>query len=118
VVVTLDDAQPKEPSQGGNPAEPFEAAVSLAASAALVLLRQGYQVGLATSHAFVAPGAGNIQATHILRSLALAEMRPAADAGMANLVFPAALRGVAILRVLQGSQAPRLETSRAAGKPS
>ena len=119
VVVVLDDARPREPLPGGGPSAPFEAAVSLAASAALVLLRQGYQVGLATGNAFVAPGAGNIQASHILRSLALVEMRPAADAGPADFVLPAALRGVAILRVLQGPQAPRLETLRpAAGRPS
>jgi uncharacterized protein (DUF58 family) len=68
VVVALDDAQPKEPPPGGDPTAPFEAAVSLAASVALVLLRQGYQVGLATSSGFLAPGAGNIQASHILKS--------------------------------------------------
>src|SRR5208283_1597268 len=34
VVVTLDDAQPREPAPGGDAAAPFEAAVSLAASAA------------------------------------------------------------------------------------
>jgi uncharacterized protein (DUF58 family) len=119
VVVALDDAQPKEPPAVGDPSAPFEAAVSLAASAALVLLRQGYQVGLATGGAFLAPGPGNIQASHILRHLALVEMRPAAEAGQANHVLPAALRGIAVLRVLQGPQAPRLETSRPfAGRPS
>jgi uncharacterized protein (DUF58 family) len=119
VLVALDDAQPKQPAPGGDPAAPFEAAVSLAASAALVLLRQGYQVGLVTGSAFVAPGAGNMQASHILRSLALVEMRPAAETRPANTVLPAALRGVAILRVLQGQQAPRLEASRPArGRPS
>jgi Uncharacterized conserved protein (some members contain a von Willebrand factor type A (vWA) domain) len=118
VVVALDDAQPKQPAPGADPAAPFEAAVSLAASAALVLLRQGYQVGLVTGSGFVAPGAGNTQASHILRSLALVEMRPAADEKPASIVLPAALRGVAILRVLQGPQAPRLEASRASARPS
>jgi uncharacterized protein (DUF58 family) len=118
VVVALDDARPKQPAPGGDAAAPFEAAVSLAASAALVLLRQGYQVGLATGSGFVAPGAGSIQASHILRSLALVEMRPAEDAATANLVLPAGLSGVAILRVLQGPQSPRLETARATGRPS
>ena len=117
VVVALDDAQPKEPLPGGDPAAPFEAAVSLAASAALVLLRQGYQVGLATSGTFLAPGPGNVQASHILRHLALVEMRPAAETGPATL--PAALRGIAVLRVLQGPQAPHLEISRpSAARPS
>ena len=112
VVVALDDAQPKSPPPGGEPSAPFEAAVSLAASAALVLLRQGYQVGLATSSGFLAPGAGNIHASHILRSLALVEMRPAAEAGTGSPSLPAAMRGVAILRVLQGPQTPRLQTTR------
>jgi uncharacterized protein (DUF58 family) len=119
VVVTLDDAQPREHAPGGDAAAPFEAAVSLAASAALVLLRQGYQVGLATSQAFVAPGAGNVQASHILRCLALVDMRPASETGPANTLLPASLRGAAVLRVLQGRQAPRLEASRPArGRPS
>ena len=119
VVVALDDAQPKEPPPVGDPTAPFEAAVSLAASAALALLRQGYQVGLATSGAFLAPGPGNIQASHILRHLALVEMRPAAETGQVSSVLPAALRGIAVLRVLQGPQAPRLETARPpAGRPS
>ena len=119
VVLALDDAQPKELPPGGDPSAPFEAAVSLAASAALVLLRQGFQVGLATSGAFLPPGAGNIHASHILRHLALVQMRPAAETGAGNPVLPAALRGAAVLRVLQGPQAPRLEPSRpAAGRPS
>ena len=119
VVVDLDDARPRDAPPGGDPLAPFEAAVSLAASVALVLLRQGYQVGLATSSGFLAPGAGNIQASHILRSLALVEMRPASEMGAENPVLPAALQGVAVLRVLQGPQAPRLQTFRpAAGRPS
>ena len=82
-----------------------------------MLLRQGYQVGLASSGTFLAPGPGNPQASHILRHLALVEMRPAAETGQATL--PAALRGIAVLRVLQGPQAPRLEISRpSAARPS
>jgi uncharacterized protein (DUF58 family) len=119
VVVDLDDARPSDAPPGGDPMAPFEAAVSLAASVALVLLRQGYQVGLATSSGYLPPGAGNIQASHILRSLALVEMRPASEMGAENPALPAALQGVAVLRVLQGPQAPRLQTSRpAAGRPS
>jgi uncharacterized protein (DUF58 family) len=119
VVVDLDDARPRDAPPGGDPLAPFEAAVSLAASVALVLLRQGYQVGLATSSGFLAPGAGNVHASHILRSLALVEMRPAYEMGAENPVLPAALQGVAVLRVLQGPHSPRLQTSRAAaGRPS
>jgi uncharacterized protein (DUF58 family) len=119
VVLILDDARPKQPPPNRDPSAPFEAAVSLAASAALVLLRQGYQVGLATSSAFVAPGAGNSHASHILRYLALVQMRPTDDEAPAGNGLPAALRGAAILRVLQGPHAPRLEASRPApGRPS
>jgi hypothetical protein len=54
-----------------------------------------------------------------LRHLALVEMRPAAETGQVSSVLPAALRGIAVLRVLQGPQAPRLETARPpAGRPS
>jgi uncharacterized protein (DUF58 family) len=119
VVVALDDAQPRTLLPGGEPSAPFEAAVSLAASAALVLLRHGYQVGLATSSGFLPPGAGNIQASHILRSLALVEMRPAFEPGNGIPTHPAALQGAAVLHVLQGPQAPRLQASRpAARRPS
>jgi uncharacterized protein (DUF58 family) len=116
VVLDLDDAQAKEPPLVGDASAPFEAAVSLAASAALLLLRQGFQVGLITNGALLTPGAGNIQASRILRHLALVQMRPAADTGAENAVLPASLRGVAILRVLQGPQSPRLESSRSAAR--
>jgi uncharacterized protein (DUF58 family) len=116
VVLALDDAPAKDLSPGADPAAPFEAAVSVAASAALVLLRQGYQVGLVTSTGFVAPGAGNSQASHILRHLALVQP---ADPGLASAAIPVALRGAAVLRVLQGPKTPRLEASRpAASRPS
>jgi uncharacterized protein (DUF58 family) len=119
VVLALDDAPPKEPPPGGDLSAPFEAAVSLAASAALLLLRQGFQVGLVTSHALLTPGAGNIQASRILKHLALVQMRPAAEAETENTVLPASLRGLAVLHVRQGPQAPRLEASRStARRPS
>jgi uncharacterized protein (DUF58 family) len=118
VVLALDDLPAKNLPADADPAAPFEAAVSVAASAALVLLRQGYQVGLVTSSGLVAPGAGNIQAAHILRHLALVQMRPVTDQGLA-LALPATLRGAAVLRVLQGPKTPRLQSSRAtAARPS
>jgi len=111
VVVALDDAPAMTPSPGTDATAPFEAAVSVAASAALVLLRRGYQVGLVTSGGLVAPGGGNIQASHILRHLALVQPRTAADTGSVRVPLPASLRGAAVLRVLPGSKIPRLETS-------
>jgi uncharacterized protein (DUF58 family) len=116
VVLALDDAQAKEALPGRDPSAPFEAAVSLAASAALLLLRQGFQVGLVSSGTLLAPGAGNLQASRILRHLALVQMQPAAETGAGNAVLPVALRGVAILHVRQGPQAPRLEAARATAK--
>ena len=117
VVLALDDAPAKNLPADADRAAPFEAAVSVAASAALILLRQGYQVGLITSSGLVAPGAGNIQAAHILRHLALVQMRPASDQGLPQ-ALPATLRGAAVLRVLQGPT-PRLQSARAtAVRPS
>jgi uncharacterized protein (DUF58 family) len=116
VVLALDDAQAKESPLGRDPEAPFEAAVSLAASAALVLLRQGFQVGLVTSSAFLAPSAGNTHASRILRHLALVKMQPANETGAGNTVLPAAVRGMAILHVRQGPQVPRLEGVRSTAK--
>jgi len=119
VVLALDDAPTKESPSGRNPEAPFEAAVSLAASAAVVLLRQGFQVGLVTSSAFLAPSAGNTQASRILKHLALVQMQPAGETTAGNTVLPAALRGMPVLHVRQGAQAPRLEAARStARRPS
>jgi len=116
-VIVLDDGQPGEVLPGRDPTAAFEAAVSLAASVALLLLQRGYQVGLATNSAFFAPSAGGIQASRILRHLALVEMRPAG--ATARALPSSALRGATLLRVLQGPQAPRLEVPRAsAARPS
>ncbi len=113
VVLALDDAATKEsPSADA----PFEAAVSLAASAALVLLRQGFQVGLVTSGAFLAPSAGNAQASRILKHLALVQMQPAGETAAGNSVLPATLRAMPVLHVRQGAQAPRLEAARSTAR--
>jgi uncharacterized protein (DUF58 family) len=115
VVVVLDDAQPNYASNSDDPTAPFEAAVSLAASVCLLLIQRGYQVGLATSGCFLAPAAGQMQASHILKHLALVDMWPSG----ATHGAPASLRDAAVLRVLQGPKAPRLETSRpSTGRPS
>jgi uncharacterized protein (DUF58 family) len=101
VMVVLDDSRPPQIA-GGDPAAPFEAAVSMAASVALLLLRQGYQVGLATSSSQIVPATGSQQTTRILRHLALVEPQPAgvpATSGYGH-------HGVAMLRILQGSPKP------------
>jgi uncharacterized protein (DUF58 family) len=100
-MVALDDTCPPD-GVAGEPAAPFEAAVSLAASVALLLLRQGYQVGLATSSSVIAPAAGNQQSTRILRHLALVEPQ---HAGAPSTSWHGH-HHIAVLRVLQGSPRP------------
>jgi uncharacterized protein (DUF58 family) len=103
-IVVLDDAPPPNlPVDGIHP--PFEAAVSLAASTALALLRQGYQIGLVAGATHLPPGSGSSHAIAILRTLALVDMR-AADVAPPTV---AAGRGATIVRVLQGIRAPHLE---------
>ena len=116
VVLALDDAATKESSSERNPDALFEAAVSLAASAAVALLRQGFQVGLVTSGAFLAPSAGNTQASRILKHLALVQMQPAGETAAGRIVLPAVLRGMPVLHVRQGAPAPRLEAARSTAK--
>jgi uncharacterized protein (DUF58 family) len=58
-------------------AERFEAAVSLAASLALHLLRRGYQVGLVAGGAYVPAGSNAGQSAQILEKLALVQMSSA-----------------------------------------
>ncbi len=104
-VLVLDDTPPAERPEDGIHA-PFEAAVSLVASLALALLRQGYQVGLSAGRTYLEPSAGAAHATAILRSLALVDMRPPG----APPAVPPPGRGATLLRVWQGVQTPRLET--------
>jgi uncharacterized protein (DUF58 family) len=73
VTVVLDNA-----ARGpGDEAAAFEAAVSEAASYALVLLARGMRVALVLRGATLAADAGPAQATRILRALALVEPAPA-----------------------------------------
>ena len=53
--------------------EAFERAVSLAASLAMALIHRGYRVGLGARGAEIARDGGPVQATRILRLLALIE---------------------------------------------
>lgn len=103
-IIVLDDSPPADrPADGVH--LPFEAAVSLAASTALALLRQGYQIGLVAGSTHLTPGAGSAHATTILRVLALVDMR-AADT-VPPAISPG--RGATILRVWQGARSPHLE---------
>jgi uncharacterized protein (DUF58 family) len=100
VVVVLED-QPE-----GGPGPAYEAAVSLAASVALYMLRQGYLVGLSAGPAALAPAGGSAQATQILNALALVQAGTAAP-------LPASLaRGASRVTVRPSSSGPPvLETT-------
>jgi uncharacterized protein (DUF58 family) len=114
VMVALDDSHPSN-NNTGDPSAPFEAAVSMAASVAVLLIRQGYQVGLATSATTIAPGAGNHQSTRILKHLALVAPQPAGVPSTSGHGH----HGKAVLRILQGSPAPSVVAGHAqVGGPS
>jgi uncharacterized protein (DUF58 family) len=87
--------------------EEFETAVSYATSLALVLLRRSFRVGLAAGSKLVAPGAGAVQAGHMLRALALVD-RTHGETGL-----PAwASRGAVLLTVTPATGRPRLDLAR------
>jgi len=60
-------------SEPGSDSEPFERAVSLAASVALALIQRGYRVALGVRGAEIARDGGSVQAMRILRLLAVIE---------------------------------------------
>jgi uncharacterized protein (DUF58 family) len=91
----------------------FEAAVSLAASVALALIKKGLLVGLKTATSYVAPAAGPGQAMDLLEPLALIQAR-AAEGGRMNVPGD-----VTIIRIVPASPSPRLEVeARAAARRS
>jgi uncharacterized protein (DUF58 family) len=94
-------------------AKAFEAAVSLAASVALALLKKGLLVGLKTATTYVAPASGPGQASDLLTPLALIQARPS-EGGRMNIPGD-----VTIIRVVPALPAPRLEVeARAAARRS
>lgn len=105
VLVVLDEY----PADGEAPdptPRAFEAAVSLAASVAVVMLKKGLHVGLKTTRTFIPPGVGPLQAPEILRTLALVQPgtgRGEETSGKRHMV-PG---GAAIIRVSPGATAPR-----------
>jgi len=102
-VVILDEppiVRPPEPD-GSDPA--FEAAVSLAASVALALLNQGFEVDLQTRSVSVRGGSGPGAAQDILRALAL--LSP----GGADVERPALPGRATRYRIAVGSLSPVVE---------
>jgi uncharacterized protein (DUF58 family) len=83
--------------------ERFEAAVSLAASLALHLLRRGYQVGLVAGGTFIPPGSSAGQSAQILEALALVQR------GSARPLPAAAARGLARLHVRPSAGSPSVD---------
>lgn len=75
----------------------FEAAVSLAASVAVSLIRRGLQIGLRTADTSIPPGYGVAHAAQILACLAL--VQPASVATVSRALPP----GAAVIRVTPGS---------------
>jgi uncharacterized protein (DUF58 family) len=102
-------ADPRGDQEGPDPASTpqgppaFEAAVSLAASVVLHLLKKGYLVGLAAGGGYVPPTRSPGQATQLLRMLALVEP------GRSGALPPAA-RGLTRVNVRPTTGAPALET--------
>jgi uncharacterized protein (DUF58 family) len=90
VVVVLDDDA--RASEAG-----FEAAVSLAASIAVQLIKRGFQVALAAGGAYLPPAAGATQASQILSALALVQ------SGTARPLPGAATRSLARVHVRPGA---------------
>jgi uncharacterized protein (DUF58 family) len=78
VMVVLDSTAPL-PATDGEKA--FEAAVSMAASVAVSLLKKGLAVGLRTAETAVPPGSGGQHAAALLAVLALVAPQPPADKG-------------------------------------
>jgi uncharacterized protein (DUF58 family) len=94
----------------GKDNQAFEAAVSYAASLALVLLRQGFRVGLSAGANFVAPESGTAQTGQILRCLAIVEMsseEPASES------LSRAWQGATRLTVTPAPVKPRIEVNAA-----
>jgi uncharacterized protein (DUF58 family) len=99
VLVVLED-------EAGSGEAGFEAAVSLAASIAVQLIKRGFQVALTAGGAYLPPAGGAVQARQVLEALALVQ------AGTARPVPGAATRGLARVHVRPnpGTGGPQVET--------
>ena len=116
LTVVLEDAEPAGPESSADPADAaagFEAAVSLAASLAVQLLRRGFHVGLSAGGVMLAPSGGSGTAGHILEALALVQP------GTARPMPAASMRGLTRMHVRPGAKGPQVETQNAgAGQKS
>jgi uncharacterized protein (DUF58 family) len=118
LTIVLDDADAKpeakpklktdgpDTTDGDAPdaAAAFEAAVSLAASLTLQLLRRGYHVGLAAGGVHLPPAGGPGAAGHMLETLALVQP------GSARALPAATLRGLTRMHVRPGTSGPQVDT--------
>jgi uncharacterized protein (DUF58 family) len=108
VVIALETAE-----QGGGAA--FEAAVSYAASLAILLLRRGLRVGLVAGAVGLRPEVGAGQSGRILRALALVEPSRSPDAASAASLAP----GVVVVKVTPAPGQPRIDVgAKTAGRRS
>jgi uncharacterized protein (DUF58 family) len=105
VVVLLESAGPDVDAVA------FEAAVSMAGSVALALLKKGLHVGLATADSWLPPAAGPAQTAQILKCLALVEARPREASAR-----PAT--DATVVRVRPGVAVPSVEPARARSRRS
>jgi uncharacterized protein (DUF58 family) len=106
VVVLLESAGPDVDAAA------FEAAVSMAASVALALMKKGLHVGLSTADGWLPPAGGPAQTAQILKCLALVDARPREAPPR-----PAATDAT-VVRVRPGVAMPSVESSRARARRS
>jgi uncharacterized protein (DUF58 family) len=107
VLVLFDNQQSAEVITTPEGIRAFEAAVSLAASVAVALVKKGLQVGLKTADSYVAPAAGTGQASEMLRTLALVEPRRAGDGRLVST------GGATAIRIAPGVGTPHCEVEAA-----
>jgi uncharacterized protein (DUF58 family) len=108
LTIVLDDADAVGADAPANATPPdaaaaFEAAVSLAASLAVQLLRRGYHVGLSAGGVHLPPAGGPGAAGHMLETLALVQP------GTARALPAATLRGLTRMHVRPGSTGPQVD---------
>jgi uncharacterized protein (DUF58 family) len=103
VTVVLEDVPASEGAEADAADAAFEAAVSMAASVAVQLLRRGFHVGLVAGGSFLAPAGNATQASQLLECLALV------TAGGARPLPAAAARGMARIHVRPGMGGPQVD---------
>jgi len=108
VVIALETAE--QPDSAA-----FEAAVSYAASLAILLLRRGLRVGLVAGTIGLRPEVGVVQSGRILRALALVEPSSRHDPASAASIVP----GAVVVKVTPAPGRPRIDVgTQVAGRRS